>query len=127
MSKKTFDEYFGPNGKYRDIYGGESPTEEEVISDVYIYHDIGGYLNCCGCIRGKKRQVTHDLLGEPKTYTVTDSFHTVSRTDMIAHIGMHIRNGDIVPPHVVKALKHEIKECGDDVRQEESPNESEQK
>ena len=55
-------------------------------SDVYVFYDVGGFINCCGCR-------LHD-----------GSFHAGTEQQMIDHFREHEKAGDHVPPDVFEAL-----------------------
>ncbi|MER5252917.1 hypothetical protein [Streptomyces sp. NPDC002855] len=57
-------------------------------SDVYVFMDVGGYLNCCGCSRVKPG----------------DHAHFSSTLGMVDHLRAHIFVGDYVPDYVVPEL-----------------------
>ena len=48
-------------------------------SDVYVYYDVGGFINCCGCHLGEK------------------SFHANTEKQMIDHLREHQKAGHHVP------------------------------
>lgn len=48
-------------------------------SDVYVYYDVGGFINCCGCSLSEK------------------SFHANTEWEMIEHLREHQKRGDSVP------------------------------
>jgi hypothetical protein len=50
-------------------------------SDVYVFMDVGGYLNCCGCYRTDDGR----------------SFHADSTQEMVDHLALHRASGDNVP------------------------------
>ena len=58
-------------------------------SDVYIFLDVGGFINCCGC------QFGNDGFG---------SYHAYSTEDMITHLWKHQNDGDHVPEDVFDNL-----------------------
>lgn len=49
-------------------------------SHVYIYHDVGGGITCCGC----------------------DDGNNLSFEQMREHIREHVDSGDVVPKYVVE-------------------------
>lgn len=55
-------------------------------SDVYVYYDVGGYINCCGCRIG-----SYD-------------FHAGDEPMMIEHLREHQKRGDHVPAYVFEEL-----------------------
>lgn len=54
-------------------------------SDVYVYPDIDGRLECCGCI-----------LGNQWSYPTAEA--------MIEHLDRHIAAGHTVPPYVIPEI-----------------------
>lgn len=52
-------------------------------SNVYVYLDVGGYINCCGCDRSGYN-------GDTET--------------MVKHLEDHIADGHLVPDYVIPAL-----------------------
>lgn len=55
-------------------------------SDVYVYLDVGGYLNCCGC-------------------SLNDtSFHAFTTDEMLAHLRAHREAGHTVLDDTMRAL-----------------------
>lgn len=93
--------------------------------DVYIYHHVDGYLECCACrlmakIAGPMPDYIkemHKKLGwkSPKSYAYWDCFTTRSRTKMLEHITHHKQLGHKVGRGAISRLKQEIKELGDTV------------
>lgn len=65
--------------------------------DVYMYWNIYGGIECCGC--------------KLRTDYISPRFY--SRTEAIKHLELHIANNHIVPDRAIKRLKEEIKEIGD--------------
>ena len=59
-------------------------------ADVYVYLDINGYLNCCGCI----------LRDNDKN--VQTAFKTTK--DIISHLELHIAAGHHVPDSTIHDL-----------------------
>lgn len=57
------------------------------VSDVYVYLDCGGYLNCCGCWLSEFSQ----------------PFYTTP--DMVAHLEEHRAAGHVVPVNLVADLE----------------------
>ena len=55
-------------------------------SDVYVFYDVGGVINCCGCHLGKM------------------SFYADTEQQMIDHLREHQKNGDHVPEYVFDEL-----------------------
>lgn len=55
-------------------------------SDVYVFYDVGGFINCCGC------------------HLTDRSFHADTEQQMIEHLREHEKQGDHVPPDVFEAL-----------------------
>lgn len=68
--------------------------------DVYIYHHVNGFLECCGC----------KLAGYKGCFT------TKSRERMLQHIQMHKRVNHKVGRGAQSRLKREIIEIGDIVK-----------
>lgn len=54
-------------------------------ADVYVYDDVRGFLNCCGCSLG-------------------DDFHADTAQQMIAHLQQHVDVGHHVPDDVIPAV-----------------------
>lgn len=59
-------------------------------SDVYVFYDIGGFINCCGCKMQDK------------------SFHADTEQQMIDHLREHQKRGDHVPADVFEELSHPV-------------------
>lgn len=55
-------------------------------SDVYVYYDVGGFINCCGCALGDS------------------SFHADTERQMIDHLREHQKAGHHVPSGVFDGL-----------------------
>ena len=66
-----------------------------VDSDVYMYHHVAGWLECCGC-----------------SLEEDGFFMTTSRVEMIAHMADHREHGDKVPDRVFVRLQEEIETEG---------------
>ena len=60
-------------------------------SDVYVYYDVGGFINCCGC----------NLNGQ--------SFHADTERQMIDHLKEHEKKGHHIPGYVYDELSDELK------------------
>lgn len=67
-------------------------------SDVYVFENIVGRLECCGC----------DLREH-------GSFLTKSRTAMLAHLDEHRATGHLVPDYALERLRAELDELGDEI------------
>ena len=67
-------------------------------SDVYIFLDVGGYLNCCGC-----------LLSD-------GSAHYRSTDAMIAHLHEHRKQGQRVPESAFEDLENDREENDEFIR-----------
>lgn len=50
-------------------------------SDVYVFHSVGDFLDCCGCQLG-----------------TGGAFYSVA--DLIAHLREHVAAGHMVPEHL---------------------------
>ena len=61
-------------------------------SDLYVYLDCGGYLNCCGCTLGKF------------------SFRAYCTADMVAHVEEHKRAGHVVRESLIPDLMADAEE-----------------
>lgn len=61
-------------------------------SDVYVFLNTGGYLDCCYC----------SLSAAPRT-----SFRCATVTDMVDHLAEHVAAGDKVEPRVFGLLEIE--------------------
>jgi hypothetical protein len=61
-------------------------------SDLYVYLDVRGFLNCCCGPMSDRTPIGFD-------------FRTETTAEMIAHIEEHIRNGDLVPDTLVPKLQ----------------------
>jgi hypothetical protein len=70
-----------------------------ITSDIYLYHDVGGYIHCCFCNFDSEGYGT-------RLYT---------RSAAIEHVEAHIAAGDSVPDHVIPTLRAEIEQEGDAV------------
>jgi hypothetical protein len=64
-------------------------------SDVYVYADVGGYLNCCGCILSNNR-------------TAPSAFDTTA--EMLEHLEQHKAAGHQVPDYCISGLKEDAEE-----------------
>lgn len=62
-------------------------------SDLYIYMDTGGYLNCTACPLMP--------LAENAKIKMNQSFHAYSTMDMIDHLGEHMDAGHNFPDSVI--------------------------
>lgn len=69
-------------------------------ADVYVYLDVGGYLNCCACSLGKLED--GDLFPE--------SFYATATDDMLAHLQLHRDAGHDVPDYAIERLREEREE-----------------
>jgi hypothetical protein len=78
-------------------------VEEELImaysrwgwdgSDLYVYMDTGGYLNCTACPLMP--------LAENAKIKMNQSFHAHSTMDMIDHLGEHMDAGHNFPDNII--------------------------
>jgi hypothetical protein len=59
-------------------------------SDVYVFYDVGGFINCCGC------------------HINDGSFHADTEQEMIAHLREHQKQGHHVPEDVFEELSGAI-------------------
>ena len=55
-------------------------------SDVYVFYDVGGFINCCGC-----------LLRDT-------SFHADTEQEMLSHLREHQKAGHHVPEDAIEEL-----------------------
>ena len=67
-------------------------------SDVYMYHHVNGFIECCGC----------DLEGG---YSVV----LQTRTDAVKHLMKHKKEEHKVPRYTIKRLRGEIKTIGEHI------------
>lgn len=74
--------------------------------DVYLYHDVGGYLCCCAC-RFHKETI--------RGYRAFGNVELKSRTQALQHLHVHRRAGHRVPQYAFERLEREIREIGDRV------------
>ena len=58
-------------------------------SAVYVYYDVGGFYNCCGCC----------LDGH--------SFHAKTKKEIVEHLRTHRLHGHCVPQYVFDELESE--------------------
>ena len=72
-------------------------------SDVYVFHDVAGYLHCCGCLLG-------------------GGYTTQSRVAMVAHLKEHKASSHQVPLSAIARLRWEKRTFGDVVAFEEDRN-----
>jgi hypothetical protein len=63
-------------------------------ADIYVFLDIGGYLNCCGCMLDSE----------------SSSAQAYTTDDMIAHLREHQAEGHDVPEDVIEALEADREE-----------------
>lgn len=97
--------------------------------DVYIYHHVNGFLECCACRLTKRKrykaphskelEILHKKLFNrpyPKTVLMYQNFTTHSRKEMIEHIRAHKKAGHKVTSNPITRLRQEIKELGDEVK-----------
>lgn len=82
-------------------------------ADIYLFHDCGGYIRCCGC----------SAVGGIFSDSRDPTFFT--RTEAIDHINEHLSKGDYVPEDVIEDLKEEIKRVGNFVYNDDAPNKGE--
>ena len=82
-------------------------------SDIYLFHDCGGYIRCCGCC----------LVGDFFSGNKDPTFST--RTDAIDHICDHLKNDDYVASEVVGYLEEEIERLGNFVYNDDPPRKGE--
>jgi hypothetical protein len=76
-------------------------------SDLYLYHHIDGYWECCACRLTKKT-------GNPPWYR---SVRFTSLQAVWAHFADHIAHGHEVPPRALKRVAQEVRKQGDQARQ----------
>lgn len=78
------------------------------FSDVYIFHNGGGWLECCGCRFETKflDEPQIDIFGIEWDVEVSN-YKAFTPQDMIDHVKKHKRAGDKVPTRVVKRIKAE--------------------
>jgi hypothetical protein len=77
-------------GDERAARDGTSP------SDVYVYLDVGGFLNCCGC-----NLDAGEIWADHRFYTTAD---------MIAHLEKHVERGQRVPARCWEGLRRDARE-----------------
>ncbi len=82
-------------------------------SDIYLFHDCGGYIRCCGC----------SAVGGLFSKKSDPIFFT--RTDAIDHVNKHVSDGDNIPSYVVERLNGEIDSLGDFVYNDDPPKKGE--
>lgn len=63
-------------------------------SDVYIFLNVGGWLECCACLLGDYEE--GDMFPESKKFYKTD--------DMIKHLEEHIGAGHEISPYTIADL-----------------------
>lgn len=79
------------------------------FADVYVYMDVGGYLNCCGCILQKSEWVddpSKPIFGgylKPIEPIIPTKF--VTTQGMIEHLALHRAAGHDVPDGVEDELR----------------------
>jgi hypothetical protein len=66
-------------------------------ADVYVFMDVGGFLNCCAC------NITDDE-------DQWGSFHAFSTVEMIDHLNTHRMLGQHVPESVFKNIEKDDQE-----------------
>lgn len=64
-------------------------------SDIYLFHHVGGFIQCCGCNMAEGDSISTNL---------------ATREDALAHIAKHRENGDSVPTYVDERLRKEIED-----------------
>lgn len=76
--------------------------------DVYVFLNVGGYLDCCGCILREYEWVDDETRPIFKGYfkPIGEIIHTefFTTADMINHLQLHIDKGHHVPNECIKAL-----------------------
>lgn len=100
-------------------------------SDVYVFPHVGGGFECCACKMGDLVKTVfttgyknHPLFGnvEPCQYChgegceecmMCGSTRLETRSEMIAHLEEHIKNGDKVPAYAIESLKRELEKEGE--------------
>ena len=61
-------------------------------SDLYVFENISGGFDCCGCnLHGGFR-----------------SFHCDTPEEMLSHLKKHKEDGQLVPDYAIDRLEHEI-------------------
>ena len=72
-------------------------------SDVYIFHHVNGFIQCCGCLLNP---------GDPFSYETRDP-EFYSRSEAIAHLERHVARGHNVPHHAFDSIRREIAQLSD--------------
>lgn len=67
-------------------------------SDVYMYHHVGGFIDCCAC-----------SLNEGKRTLLN------TRSEAISHLIKHKEAGHMVPEHTIERLQEELKSIGEHI------------
>ena len=70
----------------------------EGVSDVYLFHDVYGGWDCCGC-------PLHVGPGRAMLWTIGA---------VLDHMQEHLDNGDLVPGYALERIRAEIDEHGRD-------------
>ena len=68
-------------------------------SDVYVFLNVGGFLDCCGCHLNKEGDDIH-----------YGSFHAYSTKEMINHLKKHKEAGYDVPDYCIEQLQEDAEE-----------------
>ena len=82
-------------------------------SDVYVFLNVGGYLDCCGCLLEEYEWVEdpgYKFSGGYLKPTVGIETRFTTTDDMIEHLRRHIAEGHTVPDDVIPDLEADREE-----------------
>jgi hypothetical protein len=86
-------------------------------SDVYIYHDVDGFLTCLGCalVPAEELKMVYDHWLQC-TVPEGHSFECFTYSEMIAHLEKHIYAGHKVPHYCIDKLRQDMIEDNNEVK-----------
>jgi hypothetical protein len=90
-------------------------------ADIYLFNDVGGYINCMACSLAPKiitKFTTGDELLKLKPCDchgkgcekcmMHDDTHLANAKEALKHVKLHRKNGDYVPESVDEQLRSEV-------------------
>jgi len=99
-----------------------------IEGDVYVFLDVGGYLNCCGCILQEREWIDDETRPIIKGYLksigeiIETKFYTTA--DMLKHLELHQEKEQYVPDSCIIGLREDQEENDKWISEERNKNES---
>lgn len=87
--------------------------------EVYMYHDVDGYIACCGCkLGGRRCPGCGDIRISTEKFFDNMKNNFFTRTEAIKHLLKHRKAGHNFPLRAIRTLQAEILAIGDRVSPE---------